>query len=86
MYELILLPFEIDGLKINDEYEYINSSCIPRKSEIIEKFKITVENDDEEINDYLLQIEVQSVHYKLYEDKSVMPIVYGTVIGIDKEV
>lgn len=29
-------------------------------------------------------IEVQSVHYELFKDNSVMPVVYGTVIEIEK--
>lgn len=86
MYELKIFSFEIDGFQIDDEFKYINSSYIPRKSEIIEKVRIIVESDDDEVNNYLLKVEVKSVHYELFKDNSAMPIVYGTVIGIDKEV
>lgn len=86
MYELKIFPFEIDGFQIDGEFKYINSSYIPRESEIIEKVRIIIESEDDEVNNYLLKVEVKSVHYELFKDNSSMPIVYGTVIGIDKEV
>lgn len=84
MYRLLIFPFEIDGTYITDEFYYINDSYIPRKSEIIERLRLAVENDDGELNYYLLKAEVQSVHYELFKDNSVMPVVYVTVIEIEK--
>lgn len=84
MYQLRIFPFEIDGFQMNDFFDYIKSSCIPRESEIIEKVQFFMANDDRELNNYLLKVEVQSVHYELSLNNSVMPVVYGTVIEIKK--
>lgn len=40
---------------------------------------------DDTITSFIQKLEVQSVHYKLFEDRSAMPIVYANVIKCEKE-
>lgn len=82
-YKLKLTPYKIDEVLMNDFY-YINSECIPRTNEIIEKIRIQVEDDNEKMNDYLLKVKIREVHYELFEDDSAMPVLYGDVIEIKK--
>lgn len=62
--------------------DYINSNCIPRKSEIIKNYRIYDGDDDKR---YKWTLEVQAVHYELFEDKSLMPVVYANVINDELE-
>lgn len=57
--------------------DYINSQYIPRAGEIIKKYRIYDGDDDKE---YYWTLEVQKIHYELFEDMSTMPIVYANVI------
>ena len=82
MYKLIISPFEIDGVRIND-FWYIQSDYMPRKGEIMEKMRIPIA-DDEKTDDYLIKVKVQSVHHELFDDRSATPIVYAEVIEIKK--
>lgn len=78
MYELRISAFE----DFEKDFAYIKSSNVPRVGEIIEKFKIYTDdlNDDDKTIEYYWTLEVQSVHYELFEDKSVTPVVYANVI------
>lgn len=82
MYELRISAFE----DFDSGFDYINSSPIPRTGEIIEKYKIATDDtdDDEKTIEYYWTLEVQSVHYELFEDKSAMPVVYVNVIKSER--
>lgn len=65
----------------NRDFDYINSDYIPRQGELIKKYKVITEDDDEnEVSYYYWTLEVQKVSYELFEDKSSMPVVYANVI------
>lgn len=76
MYELRISAFE----DFEKDFAYINSSNIPRVGEIIEKYKVVTDDMNDNTVEYYWTLEVQSVHYELFEDRSVMPVVYVNVI------
>lgn len=84
MYKLEFFPYEINGIKIKDDFDYIKTSFIPRNDEIIEGIKVCVANDDKGLDDYLLNVKVEKVHYKVFDDNSSIPVVYGRVINFKK--
>lgn len=81
MYELRINKYQ----DFEENFTYINSDYIPRKGEIIDNYKIDMCEIDDTIASFIQKLEVQSVHYKLYEDNSAMPIVYANVIKCEKE-
>ena len=59
----------------------MRGNYIPRKGEIIKKYAVIYEDENEnEIEEYWT-LEVQTVHYELFEDNSSLPIVYANVIS-----
>lgn len=82
MYELRISAFE----DFDKSFDYITGSNIPRVGEIIEKYKISTDdpNDDEKTIEYYWTLKVQSVHNELFEDKSAMPVVYVNVIKSER--
>lgn len=67
----------------NRDFDYINSDYIPRQGELIKKYKVITEDDDENEVSYYWTLEVQKVSYELFEDKSSMPVVCANVIKED---
>ena len=81
MYELRIGAYQ----DFEEDFTYINSDYIPRKGEIIDNYKIDVCEIDDTITSFIQKLEVQSVHYNLFEDASAIPIVYTNVIKCEKE-
>lgn len=80
MYKLIIGAYE----DFEKDFEYINSSFIPRTGEIIDNYRITVCDEDDNAITYIQKLEVQSVHYQLFKDNSSMPIVYANVMKCEE--
>lgn len=80
MYELRIGAYE----DFEKDFAYINSSFIPRTGEIIDNYRTTVCDENDNTIVYIQKLEVQSVHYRLYEDNSSMPIVYANVIKCEE--
>nr|DAL65776.1 MAG TPA_asm: hypothetical protein [Caudoviricetes sp.] len=57
--------------------DFISSKYIPRTGELIKKYRIY---DGDDGKRYYWTLEVQKVHYELFEDESCMPVVYANVI------
>lgn len=85
MYELIISKFELGSIKITDYCRHIVSTHIPREHEKIEGIKIEIEDDEDNLNEYSLDVEVRDVRYRLFQDDSVMVVVYGEVINTKME-
>lgn len=66
------------------DFTYIQSNFLPRVGEIIDNYKIKVCDEYDNIMTFIQKLEVQSVHYCLYEDGSSMPIVYANVIKCEE--
>lgn len=78
MYELKIAKYK----DFDEDFAYINSNYIPRKGELIKKYKVIIydfENENE--ISYYWTLEVQKVCYELREDRSSMPIVYVNVVN-----
>lgn len=73
MYELRIGAYK----EYDPTFSYISSNYLPRKGELIKNYIIFDGDDDKR---YKWTLEVQSVHYELFKDKSVMPVVYANVI------
>ena len=80
MYKLIIGAYE----DFEKDFEYINSSFIPRTGEIIDNYKVDVCDENDNITTFVQKLEVQSVHYELFKDNSCTPIVYANVIKCEE--
>jgi hypothetical protein len=80
MYELIIGAYQ----DFEKDFKFIQSDYIPRTEEIIDNYKVDVCDENDNITTFVQKLEVQSVHYKLFEDNSCMPIVYANVIKCEK--
>lgn len=76
MYEIRIAKYK----DFDEDIGYINSAYVPRQGELIEKYKIIIEDDNENMVSYYWTLEVQKVCYELFEDLSSMPVVYVKVI------
>lgn len=76
MYIIEIAPYK----DFNIDFDYINSAYIPRQGELIKKYKVITEDDNENQITYYWTLEVQKVCYELFEDKSSMPVVYANVV------
>ena len=81
MYKLIIGAYQ-DFEKV---FTYINSDYIPRKGEIIDNYTTITDDENDNTITLIQKLEVQSVHYELFKDNSVLPIVYANVIKCEKE-
>jgi len=81
MYKLIIGTYQ----DFKEDFTYINSDYIPRKHEIIDNYTTITDDENDNTITLIQKLEVQSVHYELYKDNSVLPIVYANVIKCEKE-
>lgn len=76
MYELRIEAYQ----DFEKDFRYISSTFLPRVGDIIDDYKVQVCEEDDSITTYIQKLEVQSVHFHLFDDNSSMPIVYANVI------